>query len=239
MGANRAENTEKGCAEAAGFQRARTKEQIELRKEAIINATERLYQQGGLNSLNFKAISEMTSISRQSIYNYYKTREEILLDVLMRDQKAWEQDMYTAMTEFPTLSKQEYAMMMTSIFSDHGMMLELTSMLFNMIELNVSLEKLTEFRKSSIDVYHILMVSIMKYFPTAGKDVHASFVSTIFAFAVGLYPMNHMSDKHRTAERLADAFYVYPDGENINEKKRSVMFETQFYAGLMLMLSSM
>lgn len=216
------------------FQRARTKEQIASRKNEIVNACAALYSKEGIDAINFKAISEMTSFTRQSIYNYYKTKEEVLLDLLKREQTVWKDDMYEAMSEYPTLSKEEYALLMTSIFADHGIMLELTGMLFNVIEKNCRLEKLVEFRENSYDVYHILMVSVAKYFPAFPRESHQAFASTIFAFAIGLYPMNHMSKKHLEAERIADAFYVYP--ENLD---RATAFETQFYNGVCLLLSGM
>lgn len=216
------------------FQRARTKEQIESRKNEIVNACAALYSKGGMDAVNFKAISEMTSFTRQSIYNYYKTKEEVLLDLLKREQIVWKDDMYEAMAEYAVLSKEDYALLMTSIFSDHGIMLELTGMLFNVIERNCRLEKLVEFRENSYDVYHILMVSVAKYFPAFPRESHQAFASTIFAFAIGLYPMNHMSKKHLEAERMADAFYVYPE-----HLDRATAFETQFYNGVCLLLSGM
>lgn len=216
------------------FQRARTKEQIESRKNEIIDACAKLYSKGGIDAVNFKAISQMTSFTRQSIYNYYKTREEVLLDLLKREQSVWKDDMYQTISDYPVLDKEDYALLMTSIFADHGIMLELTSMLFNIIERNCRLEKLTEFRENSFDVYHILLMSVAKYFPAYPKESHQAFASTIFAFAIGLYPMNHMSEKYLEAERMADAFYVYPE-----HLGRATAFETQFYNGVLLLLSGM
>lgn len=225
--------------EKPAFRRARTKEQIEQRKQEIISAAVKLFEKGGIDAVNFKAISETTSFTRQAIYNYYKTREEILLDVLEMDLKLWENDMYQLLTEYPVLSKEDYAMAMTSIFSDHGLMLELTGLLFNTLELNVRMDNLVEYRKNSVDVYHLLLVSISKYFPTAPREKHTSFASTVFAFAVGLYPMNHMSEKHLEAERLAEALYVYPEGIGDDYSARSTLFELELHRGITLLLSAM
>ena len=226
------------CAEVF-FHRARTPEQIEKRKVEIIDACKKIYESSGFSSVNFKAISEMTSFSRQAIYKYYDTKEEILLDILRIDQKKWEEDMYEILSTYHTLSKHEYAIMLTSIFADHKIMLELTALLLNAMEANISLKKLIDFRKDSVDVYHVLLVSISKYFPTATKEQHTSFTSTVFAFATGLYSMIHMSDKHREAERIADSYYVYPSGTDKESLENNTLFETQFYNGVMLLISSM
>lgn len=221
------------------FHRARTPGQIEKRKAEIIDACKKIYESSGLSSLNFKAISEMTSFSRQAIYKYYDTKEEILLDILRIEQKKWEEDMYETLSTYHTLSKHEYALMLTSIFADHGIMLELTALLFNAMEPSISMEKLIEFRDGSVDIYHILLVSISKYFPTATKEQHTSFTSTVFAFAMGLYSVNHMSAKHREAERIANSYYVYPREIDTKSLENNTLFETQFYSGVMLLLSSM
>ena len=62
------------------FQRANTESQIEIRKNEIINACDVLYTTGDYESVTIQKIAEMTSIGRSSIYTYYKTKEEILLD---------------------------------------------------------------------------------------------------------------------------------------------------------------
>ena len=71
------------------FKRARNDEQIANRQEEIVNACYSLYLNGKYDDITFGKISEMTSISRPSIYNYYITREEILLDVLEKEYFKW------------------------------------------------------------------------------------------------------------------------------------------------------
>ena len=58
------------------FKRARNDEQVANRQEEIINACYSLYLEGNYDDITFGKISEMTSISRPSIYNYYITRKK-------------------------------------------------------------------------------------------------------------------------------------------------------------------
>ncbi len=216
------------------FHRARTPEQVATRKKEILDACAVLYRQGGYGAVNFKAVSEMTSITRQAIYGYFKTKEEALLELLLIEELKWEKAVIDVMNSYATVTVEEYAMLLTSLFNDHGMMISLLGQLFNVIEVNCSLEKLTEFRRNSVDFYHLLFASVSRYFPDAPKKNRINFVSTVFAFVVGFYPMNHMSEKQVLAEELANATYVYPERFD-----RSTAFQLQCFKSILFMLNAM
>jgi len=216
------------------FQRARSKEQIECRKKQIIDACETIFKQQGYDAVSFKSISEITSFTRQSIYKYYHSKEEIFLDLLHREQVAWETDIYAEFARYGELSKEGFAQMMTNMFVKHIDMIHLTSRIFYGIEVNCSIEKLAEFRSTSIDVYHILLLATSRYFPSSLIENRRNFASVIFAFVVGLYPMNHPSQKSLEAEKLSNAYYVYPEGY-----EKATAFETICYRGILFLLSGL
>lgn len=62
---------------------------VSQRPEEIMDACEILYRTKSFNEVNLKDIGEITSISRSSIYNYFKTKEEIFLSLLTREYKVW------------------------------------------------------------------------------------------------------------------------------------------------------
>ena len=55
------------------------------RREEIINACEKLYQTMSFKEITIKEIGSATSFTRTSIYNYFQTKEEIFLALLMRE----------------------------------------------------------------------------------------------------------------------------------------------------------
>lgn len=61
----------------------------DTRRDEIIEACSRIYQVKGFNEVTIKAIAELTSFSRPSIYNYFETKEEIFLDLLTRECERW------------------------------------------------------------------------------------------------------------------------------------------------------
>ena len=56
----------------------------DVRKQEILNACDRLYQEKGFREITIKDISTETSFSRPSIYNYFETKEEIFLGLEKR-----------------------------------------------------------------------------------------------------------------------------------------------------------
>jgi hypothetical protein len=236
MGVPEAETNQtstEGDDEQPAFLRARTKEHVEQRKKEIIDACHQILISQGYDAITFQAISEMISCTRQSIYKYYRTKEEILLDILYLEQVSWERDMYAQFSTRVNLNKEEYARMMTDVFLNHKEMIHLTSRLNYGLEVQSSIEKLTEYRSSTVDIYHILLLSVSRYFPDVPFNSKRGFATIVFAFLVGLYPMNNPSVKFLEAERRADSYDVYPEGLD-----RTNAFETLCYNGILFLISN-
>lgn len=66
-------------------------QRIEQRRNEIIDACDALYQTKGFREVTIKDISQETSFSRPSIYNYFETKEEIFLALLTREYDGWTQ----------------------------------------------------------------------------------------------------------------------------------------------------
>ena len=63
----------------------RSKARTSARKEEIIHACAALYETMSFKAITLKEISEYTSFSRPSIYNYFQTKEEIFLALFQRE----------------------------------------------------------------------------------------------------------------------------------------------------------
>ena len=66
-----------------------SKELTKARKDEIVNACAELYDKMPYKEITPGKISELTSFTRTSIYNYFKTREEIFLALLQREYEEW------------------------------------------------------------------------------------------------------------------------------------------------------
>lgn len=209
------------------FVRARTQEQITNRQEEIINACDELFSNFGYEGVTFKAISEITSFARPSIYNYYKTKDEVLLDLLKREFLHWQKCLIEMMDTTPMMTKEQYSTYLTQLISSHDKLLKLASIMFTIIEKNSSVEKLADSKKEFKKANDTLTASITKYFPAAAAEKKAIFVSAFSAYIFGLYPMSHPSQKQLEANKRAGIDDLEPD------------FQHMCYHGILLLLSDL
>lgn len=193
------------------FLRARTQEQITNRQEEIIRACERLFEESGYDGVNFKAVSELTTFTRPTIYTYYKTKDEALLDLLEGKLFRYQEDLKSWMKREQSLTRDEYSRQLTELLMKHEMMLKLWSILFTLLEHNCRVERLAEFKKQIIQVLGTVHETVTKFFPEAKEQDKGIFVSALMSFLLGLYPMSHMTEKQNEAIRMAGIMYEAPD----------------------------
>jgi len=177
------------------FKRARTDEQINERKKEIIIAAAKLFDRGGIDEVQFKAISEMTSFGRSSIYNYYKTKEEILLDLLSEEIIDWSFDIQDIIDTYDSLSKEQYCKLLAESFCKNPRLPKLLSILYSSLERNSSLEHLTEFKRQLFKYFVPFQESVSKYFGNSNYDDQYKFLFNSLVFISGLYPYTEMTEK--------------------------------------------
>lgn len=181
------------------FQRARTQEQIENRREEILNSCCTLFQQEEYDNITLKAISEMTSISRTSMYSYYQTKEEVFLDVLKREYLDWGLEIKKKFEAVDSITQEEFCHLITDTFLSREIMMKLLSVHLTAIEQNCSLEKLTQFKKESQRVFDALTEGIAKTFPMAASSDRVLFMQQFLVFIFGIYPFSHPTEKQKAA----------------------------------------
>ena len=66
-----------------------SEERTNRRKEEIIEACASLYETMSFKDITMQEISNATSFTRTSIYNYFHTKEEIFLALLQKEYELW------------------------------------------------------------------------------------------------------------------------------------------------------
>jgi len=189
------------------FKRARTNEQIEERRREILIACAELFDNGGVDDVHFKAIGEKTSFARSTIYKYYSTKEEILLDLLLIDVMNWIYDVREFTDKYDALTKEEFCREFTNSYIENDRLLRLMSILYSVLEKNCSLEKLTEFKKNLMGFTVPIYESVQKFFPQSSDENILAFISTTSSYVLGLYPSTHISEKQQKA--IDQSGYAY------------------------------
>ena len=125
-----------------------SKEIVDMRKEEIINACEKLYENNSFKDITIKSIGEETTFSRTSIYNYFQTKEEIFLALLKREYERWIDDLNEMYEQNQEMAKEVFADKLANTVAKRKNLLKLLSMNMYDMEENSRMENLVEFKRA-------------------------------------------------------------------------------------------
>lgn len=166
-----------------------TREKVLSIREGIIKATEKQFKKYGYANINFLTISKSTKLSRPSFYNYYHSKEEIFLDILLREYRSFAKQLQKELGK-EKVSKDEFAAKLTAIVLDNLYLAELVSSYGNLIEENSTVERLKEYRLDWQEgFYKPFMEVLALQFPNADETTKDSFLELFVALLHGSYPI--------------------------------------------------
>lgn len=183
------------------------KQTIDIRKEEIINACEKLYKNNSFKKITIKSIGEETTFSRTSIYNYFQTKEEIFLAFIKREYDKWINDLEKIYEGYTKLEKEEFAEKLAKTVEKRKNMLKLVSMNMYEIEENSRLEELIEFKKSYGMAIKKVRECIDKYLKEMKEEDKKQFIYLFFPFMYGIYPYTEATKKQKEAMDIAKVPY--------------------------------
>lgn len=184
-------------------------EHSDLRKEEIIKACEKLYEKYNFKDISIKLISELTSFSRPSIYNYFETKEEIFLALFQKEYEKWYFDIEKIRTENEKLTKEEFAIALAHTIENKERLLKLLSMNMYDLEENSRLERLIEFKRAYGNAVHAIKLCLNKFFKEMSEDEVMDFLYSFFPFMFGIYPYAVVTEKQEKAMKEANIDYKY------------------------------
>ena len=189
-----------------------TRGSIELtnaRKDEIINACVSLYETMSFRDITIKEISELTSLKRAAIYNYFQTKEEIFLALLQREYELWAKEINTITAECETMTPDEIAQELAHSLEKRQMMLKLFSMNHFDMEANSRLELLIDFKAAYGNSIRAVESCLEKFCPNMSQKDRQDFIYSFFPFIYGIYPYTVVTEKQRRAMEASDVNYVY------------------------------
>ena len=186
-----------------------TPEQIEQKREEIINACEQLYRTMSFREITLKEIGNITSFSRPTIYNYFETKEEIFLSLFQREYDRWNEDLTAILDENERMTRKELAGKVAASLAGREQLLKLLSMNNYDMEANSRLELLTAFKQSYGRSMHLMCMLLDKFCPDMSVEEIQNFIYIFFPFMFGIYPYTAVTEKQRVAMKEAGINYMY------------------------------
>lgn len=179
----------------------------EERREEILNACSRLYEKQGFREITIKDISIQTSFSRPSIYNYFRTKEEIFLGLLTREYGLWTEDLKKTAEAEKELSEDQLAGEIAEMLEKRRTLLKIMAMNLYEIEENSRPEFLAAYKRmfaASLDAFGSLL---RKAVPNIKEKRADAIRYAFFPFMNGIYPYVYPTKKQ--CEAMDEAGITY------------------------------
>ena len=186
-----------------------TPEIVAQRRAEIVSACEQLYQTMSFKDITLKEVSNVTSFSRPTIYNYFHTKEEIFLALYEREYDRWNADLEVILNSDQQYSGEQLADLIAKSLERRAQLLKLLAMNNYDMESNSREELLVSFKKAygkSLQLFRMILNKFCSEFSDMEVE---QIIYVFFPFMFGIYPYAEVTAKQREAMAGAGVDYKY------------------------------
>ncbi len=181
--------------------RARSPEHKRERMEAIMAAADELFAELPYHQITMGTIAERLGWSRSNLYKYAATQEEVFLALHSTRNRAWLDDLATALEGVP-LPVHGFARTWAEVTDRHAPFLRYQGILVSIIESNVTLERLTAFKRDFAGMVGPVVEILSRQCGIDGDAALDLYLQLLYQ-APGLWDHFHFADMTREAMRAA------------------------------------
>lgn len=190
------------------FQRARKEEQRERRRQEILDAAWELFKAGGLELVTFSTIGMKVSFTRQTIYTYYKSRDEVLLDILSRQMQRFYEDIRAMFPIGAPVTQREFCDRLVNHLLGSRALLSLFS-LHIALENNARYENILAFKRTMYKAFPVFTAILRDQCPTASEEACCHFCITIMIYMSSISPiLNQTPLQMKALQETADGMTI-------------------------------
>ncbi len=190
--------------------RARSPEKKQERFNQIMEVTNDLFLKHSYHDITLTTIAKALNWSRGNLYKYVNTKEEIFLEIYLSKQKEFI-DALKETFELKKIDQVYFANKLSQCFDQHRLYLRYHNILSSIIETNVSVEKLADFKIKSYKQREYFFELLQVQCPHLSlKQVKMLFL-TLMYHACGLDSHTHGTKLLKDAMNLANLEICYDD----------------------------
>lgn len=158
------------------FQRARTEEQREIRRQAILDMASSMLDEMPVAALTLNELSRRVGLAKPNVLRYFESREAVLLELLDRFLREWLTDLAGELAagvdeKLPMAERAAaVAEILSRSLSGRVVMCELFGAQGSVLEHNVSVEVVTRYKRASLDRLATMTTLLREYLPELGED---------------------------------------------------------------------
>jgi AcrR family transcriptional regulator len=181
------------------FQRARSEEQREARRQAILGTASAMLAEMPVAELSLNELSRRVGLAKSNVLRYFESREAVLLDLLAAEWTAFTAQLAARLpgrTDGSLTERgQRLAAAITETLVAHPRLCELMSASAAVLERNISTEVARDYKASALANMVELSAVTTRVIPELSTEGAMNFALSAAVCASGLWPLAHPSDE--------------------------------------------
>ncbi|MCD5351341.1 TetR/AcrR family transcriptional regulator [Kineosporia mesophila] len=156
------------------FQRARSEEQREIRRRAILDTATAMLGEMPVAEVSLNELSRRVGLAKSNVLRYFETREAVLLELLNRFVQEWlvalADELATGIDprDSPADRAGRLAEVLSRSLADRPVLCNLFGAQGSVLEQNVSVEVATQHKRASLDSLATATDLVLKHLPEFG-----------------------------------------------------------------------
>jgi AcrR family transcriptional regulator len=158
------------------FQRARSEEQREIRRQAILDTAAAMLEIMPVSEVTLNELSRRAGLAKSNVLRYFESREAILLELLDRAAKLWLSELPAQLAAgvapdgTPGERADQFAVVLARSVAPQRQLCDLLSAQASVLEHNVSAEVVARYKRAMSDNHVALTELALRYLPELGGD---------------------------------------------------------------------
>ncbi|MEU1212732.1 TetR family transcriptional regulator [Streptomyces sp. NPDC005790] len=194
------------------FQRARSEEQREIRRRAILDTAAAMLDEMPVSEVSLNELSRRVGLAKSNVLRYFDSREAVLLELLEHFLHGWLPTLADELAAAvdPGLPATDRADQLTEVLSrslaERTGLCDLFGAQGGVLEHNVSVEAVSRHKRASLDSLDVMSGLVRRHLPEIGDDAQWFCLQTmIMAGALSAYwpPPDSLLAAYEAEPRLA------------------------------------
>ena len=178
--------------------RARSERDKQKRKEKLLKTAWQLYKKNKGQMPTVLQIAERAGLSKGAVYLYFKTKEEIFLQLYVHQLREWFEHVDAALLNHPgSITAKELAAIMTQYVIDNPLLLKMGSIARGVLEEKTDEQIVIETKMQVANLLEDCGMQINRKFPNINVSDAARFHLHIYALISGMWQLYAVSDRMR------------------------------------------
>lgn len=161
------------------FQRARSEEQREVRRRAILDAATAMLNEMPVGEVSLNELSRRVGLAKSNVLRYFESREAVLLELLDRAVRQWVAEVSDEVaTEInsrrPARERgDQLAAILSRSLARHSVLCDLIGAQAGVLEHNVSVDVVLRHKRSARDSLATLVEHVRHHVPELGEGARS------------------------------------------------------------------